>query len=80
MALHWSEHAKLDLLAEESAKPLPIRSANAMRLIRECSGQELSEFIEVSSETIEVLEESEAFYRNLDSIINPFERRIVGFG
>ena len=75
---HWSEYAKMDLLTEESAKPLPIRSANAMKSVRECSEQELLEFKEASSETIEMLKESEEFYRNLDSIINPLKEGLLG--
>ena len=77
VVLHWAEHAKLDLLTEESAEPLPIRGTNAMQLIRECSEQELLEFKEASSETIEVLKENEAFYRNLDSIINPLKEELL---
>ena len=75
---HWLDHAKMDLLTEKSAKPLPIGSANAMKSVRECSEQELLEFKEASSETIEMLKESEEFYRNLDSIINPLKEGLLG--
>ena len=74
---HWSEQAKMDLLTEESAKPLPIRSANAMRLIRESSEQELLEFTKAASENIEMLIENEAFYRKLDSIISPLKEELL---
>ena len=75
---HWSEYAKMDLLTEESASPLPLGSANAMKSVRECSEQELLEFKEVSSETIEMLKEIEEFFRNLDSIINPLKEELLG--
>ena len=75
---HWSEYAKMDLLAEESARPLPLGSANAMKSLRECSEQELLEFEEASSEYIEMLKQSEGFYKNLYSIINPSKERLLG--
>ena len=74
----WWEHAKMDLLTEESARPLPLGSANAMKSLRECSEQELLEFKEVSSENIEMLKEIEDIFRNLDSIINPSKERLLG--
>ena len=67
---HWSERAKMDLLTEESAKPLSLGSARAMKSILESSEQELLAFTEVSGENIEMLIKSEKFYRNLDAIIN----------
>ena len=77
VVLHWSEQAKMDLLTEESDKPLPNRSANAMRLIRESSEQELLEFTKAASENIEMLIESEAFYKKLDSIISPLKEKLL---
>ncbi len=68
---HWLENAKMDLLTEESAKSMFFGRATPMKLILESSEQELLEFTEVSGENIEMLKESEAFYRNLDSIIKP---------
>lgn len=70
---HWLEYAKMDLLTEESARPLPLRIANAMKSVRDCSEQELLEFKEVSSENIEMLNECEEFFRTRDSIINPLK-------
>ena len=68
---HWLENAKMDLLTEESAKSMFFGRATPMKLILESSDQELLAFEEVSGENIEMLKESEAFYRNLDSIIKP---------
>lgn len=76
--LHWSERAKMDLLMAESSKPLPFGSSNAMKSIRESSEHELLAFKEVSGENIEMLKESEEFYRNLDSIVHPLKEESLG--
>ena len=68
---HWSEHAKIDLLTEESAKPMFFRGATSMKSILESPEQELFAFKEVSGENIEMLKDSEAFYKKLHSIIKP---------
>ena len=75
---HWLEYAKMDLLTEESAKPLRIASANAMKSVRECTEQELLEYKKASSEAIEMLQEIEEYFRNLDSIINPLKEGLLG--
>ncbi len=74
----WWEHAKMDLLTEESAKPLRVGSASAMKSVRECTEQELREFKEASSEAIETWKDTEAFLRNQDSIINPLKEGLLG--
>ena len=74
---HWSERAKMDLLTEESAKPIPLGSASAMQSIHESSEEELLAFIEVSDENIEMLIENEEFYRGLDSIIKPLKEGLL---
>ena len=45
-----------------------------MQSIRESSEEELLEFKEVSGENIEMLIESEEFYRNQDPMINLFKK------
>ena len=67
----WLKHAKMDLLTEESAKPRHFESATPMKSILESTEEELLAFIEASGENIEMLIESEEFYRNLDAIIKP---------
>ena len=75
---HWSERAKMDLLTEEFARPMSLGKATSMQSILEGSEQELLAFTEVSGENIEMLEESEVFYRNLNSIINPLKEELLG--
>ena len=77
LVLHWSEYAKMDLLVEESSKPIPLGSTTAMKLIRESSEQELLAFKEASSENIEMLKESEAYFKSMDSIINPLKEGLL---
>ena len=67
---HWSERTKMDLLTEASARPMSLGSATPIKSILESTEQELLAFTEVSGENIEMLIESEAFYRNLHSIIH----------
>ena len=74
----WWEYAKMDLLTEESARPLPLRTANAMKSLRECSEQELLGFKEASRENIEMLNECEEYFRTRDSIINPLKEEWLG--
>ena len=74
---HWSEYVKTDLLIEESSKPIPLGSTTTMKLIRESSEQELLAFKEASSENIEMLKESEAYFKSLDSIINPLKKEML---
>lgn len=78
LVLHWTEQVKMDLLTAESSKPMSVGSSNAMKSIRESSEQELLDFKEVSGENIEMLKESEEFYRNLDSIIYPLKEGLLG--
>ena len=73
LVFHWSELVKMDLLMDESSKPIPFASANVMQSIRESSEEDLLEFKEVSGENIEMLIESEEFYRNQESFINPLK-------
>ena len=73
LVFHWSELVKMDLLTDESSKPIPFANANAMQSIRESSEEDLLEFKEVSGENIEMLIESEEFYRNQESFINPLK-------
>ena len=70
---HWSEEAKMDLLTEESAKPVFFGRASTMESILESPEQELLEFKEASDEYIEMQIEIEEFYRNLSSIIDSDE-------
>ena len=70
---HWLELVKIDLLTEESAKPNHFWSKGTMKSILERPEQELSEFEEVSGENIDALIESEEFYRNQGSMINPLK-------
>ncbi len=78
LVLHWTEQVKMDLLTAESFKPMSLGSSGAMNSIRGSSEQELLEFKEVSSENIEMLKESEDFYRNLDSIVYPVKEGLLG--
>ena len=75
--LHWSERAKMDLLMAESSKPLPFGCSDAMKSVRESSEYELLAFKEISRENIEMLKESEEFYRNLDAIVNPLKEELL---
>ena len=65
---HWSERAKMDLLTEESARPMSLGKATSMKSILEGSQQKLLAFREVSVENVEMLQETEAFYKDLHSI------------
>lgn len=71
LVFHWSELVKMDLLTDESSKPIPFASANAMQSIRESSEEELLAFKEISGENIDELIKIEKFYRKQESIINP---------
>ena len=73
---HWFDQVKKDLLTEESSKPIPFTSANAMKAIRESSEQELLEIKEASNETIEVLIEGEDFYKSQASVINASTQKL----
>ena len=68
---HWLDYVKMDLLTEEFAKPRHFENATPMNSILGSSEQELLAFKEASSKNIEMLKESEAFYKNLHSIIKP---------
>ena len=70
---HWSELVKMDLLTDESSKPIPFASENAMQSIRESSKEDLLAFKEISGENINELIKIEEFYRNQESIINPLK-------
>ena len=74
---HWSERTKMDLLTEASARPISLGSATPIKSILESTEQELLEFTKTASENIEMLIESEAFYRNLDSIISPLKEELL---
>ena len=52
---HWTEYVKIDLLTEETSKPMPFGRATAMKSILESSEQELLEFKEASCENINTL-------------------------
>ena len=67
---HWKYHVRIDLLTEESAKPMFFENATSMKSILERPEEELLEFKEVSGENIEMLQDSEASYKNLDAIID----------
>ena len=69
----WLKHAKIDLLTEESAKPMFFGTASTGKSILENPEQELLAFKEVSGKNIKMLKKSEAFYRNLDAIIDPLK-------
>ena len=69
----WLEHAKTDLLTEESAKPMFFRTVSTGKSILESPEQELLEFKEASGKNIKMLKKSESFYRNLDAIIDPLK-------
>ena len=71
--LDWLEHAKIDLLTEESAKPMFFGTASTGKSILENSEQELLAFKEVSGKNIKMLKKSEVLYRNLDAIIDPLK-------
>ena len=77
VVLHWSEQAKMDLLTEETSKPMPFGRATAMKSILESSEQELLAFKEASGENIEMLKESEAYFKSRDSIINPLKEGLL---
>lgn len=79
VVLHWLDLVKMDLLTEESAKPTRFWSAGTMKSILESPEQELSEFEEASDENIDMLIESEKFYRNLDPIINLLKEEWLSF-
>ena len=70
---HWSERAKMDLLTNESDRPMSLGRATPIQSILESTEEELLAFIEVSGENIEMLQESEALYRKLDAIIDPLK-------
>ena len=74
---YWSEHAKMDLLTEESSKPKHFERASPMKSILKSPEHELLAFKEISGENIEMLIESEEFYRNLDSIIRPLTEGLL---
>ena len=77
--VHWSEHAKIDLLTETSAKPMFFGSSSGGKSIRECSGQEFFALKELSGEIIESLIESENNYKKyLDSAIDPWKEELLG--
>ena len=77
---HWSERAKMDLLTEESARPMSLGKATSMKSILAGSQQELLAFTEVSTENIEMLQETEAFYRNLHSVIYGMKEDFLKLG
>lgn len=79
VVLHWLDLVKMDLLTEESAKPTSFWSVGTMKSILESPEQELSEFEEVSGENIDMLIESEEFYRNLDPIISLLKEEWLSF-
>ena len=74
---HWSDQVKIDLLTEESFKPLQFGSARAMKSIRESSEEELEAIKNASDEAIQVLIEGENYYKSLDSIINPVTQKLI---
>ena len=77
---HWSERAKMDLLTEESARPMSLGNATPIKSILESIEEELLAFTEVSGENIEMLIESEEFYRNLHSIIHGLKEDFLSLG
>ena len=74
---HWFDQVKMDLLTEESSKPLHFGSASAMKSIRESSEEELEAIKNVSNEAIQALIEAEDYYKSLDSIINPVTQKLI---
>ena len=80
LVFHWSELVKMDLLMDESSKPIPFASANAIQSIRDSSNEDFLAFKEVSGENIDMLIESEEFYRNQESIINPLKEVLLRLG
>ena len=70
---HWSELVKMDLLTDESSKPIPFASENAMQSIRESSEEDLLAFKDISGENINELIKIEEFYKKQKSIINPLK-------
>ena len=77
---HWSKRAKMDLLTDESDRPMSLGSATPIKSILESTEEELLAFKEVSGENIEMLIEGEAFYRNLHSIIHGMENGFLNLG
>ena len=77
---HWSERAKMDLLTDESDRPMSLGSATPIKSILESTEEELLAFIEVSGENIEMLQETEAFYRDLHSIIHGMKEDFLNLG
>ena len=74
---HWSERSKMDLLTEESTRPMSLGKATSMKSILEGSKQELLAFTEISAENIEILQETEAFYGDLHSIIHGMKEDLL---
>ena len=77
---HWSKRAKMDLLTEKSARPMSLGNATPIKSILESIEEELLAFTEVSGENIEMLIESEEFYRNLHSIIHGLKEDFLSLG
>ena len=75
---HWLEHAKMDLLKDESSEPILVKSESATRLIREYSDEELIALEDTSSEYVEVLIEVEEHNKNLESIIDRSKSKLLG--
>ena len=77
--VHWSEHAKMDLLTGESSKPMFFGSPSGGKSIRECTEQDLLVLKELSGKIIEALIESENnFKKGLDSAIDPWKEELLG--
>ena len=74
---HWSKHAKMDLLKNESSKPIPVRSESATRLIREYSEHALLDLKKISSQAVERLIGRGKHYRDLTSVIDPLKGKLL---
>lgn len=73
----WLDQVKMDLLTEESSKPIHFGSASAMQSVREYSEEEILEIQEASNETIHGLIEGEEYYKSRASIINPSIQKLI---
>lgn len=77
---HWLDQVKMDLLTEQSSKPLRFGDASTMKFIRESSEEELEAIKDASDETIQALINREDQYKNYKkhaSIINSATQKLI---